>query len=85
MEKKIAVDICAAIACFVMGASGVLLLEERLPEQLRGLVDVQGSACLDYCKSGESGKVSFAAIDGELMAEASLAAVISKIQEIANA
>ena len=85
MEKKITVNICAGTACFVMGASDILLLEEHLPEQLKGIVDVQGSTCLEYCKGGERGKAPFVAIDGELMAEASLSAVISRIQEIANA
>ena len=85
MEKKITVNICAGTACFVMGASDILLLEEHLPEPLKDAVDIQGSTCLGYCKNGENGKAPFVLINGELMAEASLASVISKIEEIANA
>ena len=85
MEKKITVNICAGTACFVMGASDILLLEEHLPEPLKGAVDIQGATCLGFCKNSEQGKAPFVEINGELMAGASLAAVISKIEEIANA
>ena len=85
MDKKITVNICAGTACFVMGASDILLLEEHLPQPLKDAVDIQGATCLGYCKNGEKGKAPFVEINGELMSAASLSAVISKIQEIANA
>ncbi len=85
MEKKITVNICAGTACFVMGSSDILLLEEHLPAHLKDSVDIHGSTCLGYCKDQENGKAPFVLVNGELMAGASLSSVISKIQEIADA
>lgn len=85
MDKKINVNICSGTACFVMGSSDILLLQEHLPESLKSAVEIQGSTCLGYCKNSENGKAPFVLIDGELMSSATLSAVVSKIQEIANA
>ena len=85
MDKKITVNICAGTACFVMGSSDILLLEEHLPDPLKGAVDIQGSTCLGYCKSGENGKAPFVVVNGELISSATLSSVISKIQEIVDA
>ncbi|MBO8451223.1 MAG: NAD(P)H-dependent oxidoreductase subunit E [Spirochaetes bacterium] len=85
MEKKITVNICSGTACFVMGSSDILLLEENLPENLRGIVEIQGSTCLGHCKDGTQGKPPFVQINGELMSSASLSAVVARIQELADA
>lgn len=78
---KIKVSICTGTACYVMGASEILLLEEELPEDLKDRVEIEGITCLELCKSGTSGKAPFVVVDGETISEASLQIVIEKIRE----
>ena len=54
--KKIKVSICTGTTCYVMGASDLLLLEEVLPEHLKGKVEIEGVTCLEKCKSTGIGK-----------------------------
>lgn len=82
MGSKIKVRICTGTACFVMGGSELLLLEDNLPDNLRGLVEISGTTCMDFCKDSENGKSPFAEIDGVVVSEASLHKVISYIEEI---
>ena len=47
--RKIQVEICTGTACFVMGASELMLLEEKLPESLKDKVEITGSTCMGNC------------------------------------
>ncbi len=85
MDKKIKVNICSGTACFVMGSSDILLLEERLPEHLKDIVEIEGATCLGYCKDLSKGKAPFVVINGEVISSATLPMVINRIEEIANA
>jgi len=85
MSEKIKVVICSGTACFVMGASDILLLEESLSAELRERVIVEGSTCLGMCKDGTLGKAPFVTINGELLTSATLPDVIARIQELTNA
>ena len=40
--KKIKVSICTGTACFVMGASEILLLEENLSPEVAQYVEIEG-------------------------------------------
>ncbi|MBE6350090.1 MAG: hypothetical protein E7062_05010 [Spirochaetaceae bacterium] len=80
--KKIKVSICTGTACFVMGASEILLLEENLSPEVAQYVEIEGVTCLDKCRNPECGKTPFVMIDGEVITEASLLSVMEKINEI---
>ncbi|AEE17723.1 NAD(P)H-dependent oxidoreductase subunit E [Treponema brennaborense] len=83
--NKIHVSICTGTACFVMGASEIMLLEEQLPPELQGRVEIEGITCFDKCKNAECGKAPFVQINGETIPEASLVTVIDRIRELAGA
>lgn len=85
MSDTIKVVICSGTACYVMGASDILLLEEELPGSLRERVQIEGSTCLGYCKDASRGKAPFVEINGEVMASATLPKVIARIRELADA
>ncbi len=85
MSEKIKVVICSGTACYVMGASDILLLEEELPAALRDRVEIEGATCLGFCKDPKSGKAPFVSIGGEVMAGATLPKVMARIRELANA
>lgn len=80
---KIRVQICTGTACFVMGASEIMLLEEKLPPDLKDKVEIEGMTCMGKCKNPESGKAPFVKINDEVVSQASLVAVIDRINELA--
>ncbi len=82
MSDKIKVVVCSGTACFVMGASDILLLEENLPEDLQGRVELEGANCLGYCKDGANGKAPYVTVNGELISGATVLSVMNKIREI---
>jgi len=81
--KKIKVSICTGTACYVMGASELLLLEEMLPENLKDKVEIEGVTCLEKCKGTGIGKskAPFVMVDDELISSATVQSVIAKIEE----
>ena len=70
--KKITVSICTGTACFVMGASELMLLEEELSPELKEIVEIEGITCLDLCKNAECGKAPFVKINDQVLSQASL-------------
>ena len=86
MKKKVKVSICTGTACFVMGASDIMLLEEKIPEQLKEKVDLQieGLTCMGNCKNQKTGKPPFVKINDEIICEANIVNVLDKIYEIAG-
>ena len=83
MVKKITVSICTGTACFVMGASELMLLEEELSPELKEIVEVEGITCLDLCKNAECGKAPFVKINDQVLSQASLPLVMEKIRQLA--
>ena len=82
--KKITVSICTGTACYVMGASEILILEDSLPEELKEIVEVRGITCLDKCKNSECGKTPFVLVNDEVIPDADLSKVLEKINELAE-
>ena len=81
--KKITVSICTGTACFVMGASELMLLEEELSPELKEIVEVEGITCLDLCKNAECGKAPFVKINDQVLSQATLPLVMEKIRQLA--
>lgn len=82
--RKIKVSICTGTACFVMGASEIMLLEEELSPELREIVEIEGVTCLELCKNSEYGKAPFVKVNDEVLSQATLPLVLEKINQLAN-
>lgn len=80
-NKLIKVSICSGTACFVMGGSELLLLEDELPEAWRGRVSLEASPCLGYCKDRSCGRAPFVSLDGERLDAVTMPALLSRIGE----
>ncbi|NLM00908.1 MAG: hypothetical protein GX220_05590 [Treponema sp.] len=80
----IKVSICTGTACFVMGASELLLMAEKLPANLQGKVEFEGITCLGKCKTTECDKAPFVLINGEVMQNASCVGLIEKLTQMVN-
>lgn len=83
--RKIRVSICTGTACFVMGASEIMLIEDELPEDLKGKVEVEGMPCLEKCKDSSCGKAPFVLVNGQVVQQATVTTVIEKIRTTLNA
>ena len=84
--NKHKVTICTGTACFVMGGSELLLLEEQLPDDLKAITEVDGSPCIGTCKHSEFGKTQsdhapFVQIDGEVIEQANTQKIIEYLRE----
>ena len=80
--KKIRVTICTGTACFVMGASDLMLLQEKLPEELRDKVDISGCTCMNECKGDKNGMPPYVRINDEVMHQANIPDIIARLTEI---
>jgi NADH:ubiquinone oxidoreductase subunit E len=83
--SKHKVTICTGTACFVMGGSELLLLEEQLPDDLKAITEIEGSPCIGTCKHSEFGKTQsdhapFVEIDGEVMEQANTQKIIEYLR-----
>ncbi len=84
--SKHKVTICTGTACFVMGGSELLLLEEQLPDDLKAITEIEGSPCIGTCKQSEFGKTQsdhapFVQIDDEVMEQANIQKIIEYLRE----
>ncbi len=84
MERN-KVTICTGTACFVMGGSELLLLEEQLPDDLKAITDVEGSPCIGTCKQSEHGKTQsdqapFVIINGKVIEQANIQKIIDHLR-----
>lgn len=83
--KKHMVTICTGTACFVMGGSELLLLEEQLPDDLKAITEIEGSPCMGNCKRLENSKPNsaqapFVKVDGELIEQANTQKIIDYLR-----
>lgn len=77
--KKITVTICTGTACFVMGASELMLLPEKIPADLKDKVDFSACMCMEECHVDSKKVPPFVKINGELMEKANVPDVIEKL------
>jgi NADH:ubiquinone oxidoreductase subunit E len=59
-----------------MGGSDLLLLEDNIPEELKDVVSIEGSTCLNYCEDRTKGKAPFVEINGTLMEQATIPKIL---------
>lgn len=80
---KIQVKICAGTACFVMGAPQIQALEFAAPEDLADKIEVTEVRCMNHCNQNQGyNKGPFVEINGEVIEEATLEKVISRVREL---
>ncbi len=81
-SHPITVEICLGTTCYVVGSSDLQFLEDHLPLHLRDRVQVKGATCLEVCKDRKYGKAPYARVNGDLIAEATVAGVVTRVEEL---
>jgi NADH:ubiquinone oxidoreductase subunit E len=65
-----------------MGGSELLVLEDFLNEEQKAAVELEGSMCCGFCKSGGPNRSPIVLIDGEVLEKATVQSVIAKLDVI---
>lgn len=83
--EKITVEICCGTACYILGASSLVDLEQELDEGLRGMVEIEAKSCLELCEKEMIGSAPFVRINGsEIIESATKEKVLKRIGELAR-
>lgn len=77
--KKVLVEICVGTACYVMGASELMLIEDYLTPEQKECVEIKGTTCLDVCQHSEHGKAPFVRIDGQIYDQVNVRSLVDLI------
>ena len=79
----IKVEICCGTACYLLGAAKLMNLEEMLPEECRGRVEVEAKTCLELCERDNLGGAPYVRFNGsEIMSQATPEKVVARIREL---
>ena len=78
--KKVKIEVCCGTACYLLGAANLMELEDKLPEGLKDLVDIQASPCLELCERDNLGGAPYVRINGtEIMSNANVEKLIKRL------
>jgi NADH:ubiquinone oxidoreductase subunit E len=81
--NQVKVEICCGTACYLLGAAKLMNLEEMLPENCRGRVEIDARTCLDLCERENLGGAPYVRFKGqEIMAQATVERVLKRIGEL---
>ena len=81
--EKVKVEICCGTACYLLGAEKLMNIEDMLPEECRGKVEIEARTCLDLCERENLGGAPYVRFNGsEIMDRATPERVTSRILEL---
>jgi len=84
--NTIKVEICCGDACYRLGGEKMVNLEERLPDECRGRVEIKATDCLKLCERTGLGGPPYVRFNGtEVMSEATPDRVLARIRELTEA
>ena len=79
----IKVEICCGTACYLLGAAKMMNLEEQLPADCRGRVEIEAKTCLDLCERENLGGAPYVRFNGtEVMGQATPEKVVARVREL---
>lgn len=83
--NKVKVEICCGTACYLLGAEKLMNIEESLPEECRGKVEIEARTCLDLCERDNLGGAPYVRFnESEIMAQATPEKVLKRIAELSE-
>lgn len=81
--EKVKVEICCGTACYLLGAEKLMNIEDALPEECRGKVEIEARTCLDLCERENLGGAPYVLFNGEeIMDRATPERVTARILEL---
>ena len=81
--EKVVVEVCCGTSCYLLGAAKLMRLDEDLPADCRGRVEVEAKTCLDLCERENLGGAPYVRFNGEeIMSQATPEKVLARIREL---
>lgn len=81
MSKKVNVKVCCGTACFVMGGSDLLTLDEYLSADEMAQVEFEAVTCLNTCRQSDEEKPPFVTINNEVHNRVNMTTLLALIRE----
>ena len=79
----IKVEICCGTACYLLGAANMMNIEDHLPAEWRGKVEVEAKTCLELCERENLDGAPYVRInDTEIMSQATPEKLLTRIGEL---
>ncbi|MBO5941447.1 MAG: hypothetical protein J6R18_09670 [Kiritimatiellae bacterium] len=80
---SVKVEICCGTACYLLGASSLMNVDELLPEEYRKHVEIEARTCLELCEKDNLGGAPYVRFnDSEIMSRATPESVKARILEL---
>ncbi len=80
---KVKVEICCGTACYLLGASRLMDIEQMLPEDCKGRIEIEPKGCLELCERDNLGGAPYVRFnDTEIMAQATPEKVMDRVLEL---
>ncbi len=81
--EKIKVEICCGTACYLLGATRLMGIEQNLSKEMKDRVEFEVKPCLGLCNDERLGGSPYVRINGsEVLANATPDMVISRVNEL---
>lgn len=83
--NKIKIEICYGTACYLLGAAKMMGIEDMIPADCRGKVEIEAKSCLGLCERDDIGGSPYARINGsEIISRATPELIVGRIRELAG-
>ena len=83
--EKVKVEICCGTACYLLGAANLMSIEDEIPAEFRGRVEIEARTCLELCERENLGGAPYVRFnDTEIMSQATPEKVLARIAELAG-
>lgn len=81
--ENVKVEICAGTACYLLGSSGLIGLENRLDEKMRKHVHLETMSCQGRCTDERISGAPYVRFNGtEWMVNATVEKILDRIREL---
>lgn len=80
--EKIPLEICCGTACYLLGASKLLAVEELLPPEWAGKVEVKGLPCMNLCDNEQICGAPFVRLNGEVIDHATPEKILEGLRQL---
>ncbi len=79
--EKLPVKICIGTTCYLLGASKLVDIANRMPESWKERVSVSGCTCLDLCEADAICRAPFVKVGDRVVDHATPATVLAAVAE----
>ena len=79
--EKLPVKICIGTTCYMLGASKLVDIANRMPEAWKDRVVVSGCTCLDLCEADSICRAPFVKVGERIVDHATSTSVLAAIAE----